>query len=162
MALATTYEDMQRLHKFSSHLLTNEKTIMTYMSKLMNDFTYFSNEQRLLTLYIEMTSSNLMQDKIVHTQLDILQLNNIYNELNSFVNNIISIGNGDKRLIIQGQIFHVNEHNYICNADQLKCVWDIDARILNPVSVHKRKCKAFYNGVQVLISSQHDKLVDQP
>ena len=74
-----------------------------------------------------MTNNNLMQDKIIQTQLDILQLNNMYNELNSFVSNIISIGNGDKRLIIQGQIFHVNEHNYICNADQLKCVWDINA-----------------------------------
>ena len=59
------------------------------------------------------------------------------------------------------QIFHVNEHHYICNADQLKCVWDIDTRILKPVSVHKKKCKAFYNGMQVLISSEHDKLVDQ-
>ena len=96
LALATTYEDMQRLHKFSSHLLTNEKTIMEYVSKLTNDFTYFSNEQRLLTLYIEMSSSNLIQDKIIQTQLDTLQLSNIYNELDSFVNNIISIGNGDK------------------------------------------------------------------
>ena len=135
---------------------------MTHVNKLTNDFTYFTNEQRILTLYIEMTNNNLMQDIIIQTQLDILQLNNMYNELNSFVSNIISIGNGDKRLIIQGQIFHVNEHNYICNADQLKCVWDINARILKPVLVHKRKCKAFYNGVQVLISSQHDKLVDQP
>ena len=83
----------------------------------------------------------------------------MYNELNSFVNNIISIGNGDKRLIIQGQIFLVNEHHYTCNADQLKCMWDIDTRILKPVLVHKKKCKAVYNGLQVLIPSDHNKIV---
>ena len=80
--------------------------------------------------------------KVIQTQLDVLQIQNIFSELESLVNNIISIGDGSQRLIIHGTIYHINEHHYTCNNDELKCIWEIDTRILTPVSVKKKKCKA--------------------
>ena len=80
-ALGVTYKDMENLHKFSTHLLANEKTILGYVDKLKNDFTYFSTQQRILTLYNEMISTRLLQDKVYQVQLDILQLQNIDTEL---------------------------------------------------------------------------------
>ena len=105
-------------------------------------------------------SSRRIQDKVIQTQLDVLQIHNIFSELESLVNNIISIGDGSQRLIIHGTIYHINEHHYTCNNDELKCIWEIDTRTLTLVSVRKKKCKAIFNGFQVLISTDHNNIVD--
>ena len=159
-ALGVTYKDMENLHKFSTHLLANEKTILGYVDKLKNDFTYFSTQQRILTLYNEMISTRLLQDKVYQVQLDILQLQNIYTELEKLVENIISIGDDSRRLIVNGIIYHINEHHYRCTDKELKCVWEVDTRILITVSVKRIKCKAVYNGSLPLIPTEHDSIVD--
>ena len=53
-ALQTTYQDMQKLQAFSSNILANEKKMSSYVNGLKRDFSYFSTQQRILTLYHEM------------------------------------------------------------------------------------------------------------
>ena len=116
---------------------------MNYVHKLSHDYTSYTNEQRISTYYIEIIKSDQLQDKIMQTQLNTLQLSTIYNGLNDLVTNIIAIANGDRQLILDGQIFRIQEHNFKCNNTNLSCAWDIDTQLLQPVSEHKRKCQKY-------------------
>ena len=68
-ALATTFHDMEKLHSFSSHILSNEQKLMSHVNKLSTDYNSYSNEQRILTYYIELIKSDRLQDKILQQNL---------------------------------------------------------------------------------------------
>ena len=155
-ALETTYQDMQKLQAFSSSLLANEKKMSAYVNSLKRDFSHFSSQQRILTLYHEMVSKRFIPDMIHQVQLDILTMDEIYSELDTLVKNILTISELTQPLFEGGRLHHVNSHHFTCEDDIYSCTWELETRLLKPFSTNQIICQAMYNGSHAVIPAIHN------